>query len=50
MELIILANNQFVRLDDYHFTEKERWNKAIHDLQTILFQRRLKREYPEYFR
>lgn len=50
MEKIVEAHNLFTRLPLSHFTEPERWEKAVHELQTILFQRRLKREHPEYFR
>lgn len=50
MQLIVEANNKFMALESAHPMEKQEWCFAIHQLQSILSHRTMKRNYPKYFK
>lgn len=49
MNLIVKAHNKFVELERCHKMEIQEWVGAIHNLQSILSHRVMKRNYPDYF-
>ena len=49
MNLIVNAHNKFVQLERGHKMEIQEWVGAIHNLQSILSHRVMKRNYPNYF-
>ena len=49
MNLIVNAHNKFVELERGHKMEIQEWVGAIHNLQSILSHRVMKRNYPDYF-
>jgi len=50
MNTVLLAHEEFLKLDRCHPMEIQEWTKAIHDLQSILIYRVVKRDYPKYFK
>ena len=50
MKLIVDAHNKFSKLKRGHSMEIQEWVTAIHQLQSILSHRCLRRIYPDKFR
>lgn len=49
MRLIVEAHNEFMKLERGHSMEIQEWVTGIHQLQSILSHRCLKRLFPSYF-
>jgi hypothetical protein len=49
MQLIVDAHNEFVKLDRGHSMEIQEWVSGIHQLQSILSHRCLRRLFPSHF-
>ena len=49
MNLIVNAHNKFVELERGHKMEIQEWVTAIHQLQSILSHRCLRRLFPSHF-
>ena len=49
MQLIVEAHNEFVKLDRGHSMEIQEWVTSIHQLQSILSHRCLRRLFPSHF-
>ena len=49
MQLIVEAHNEFVKLDRGHSMEIQEWVTGIHQLQSILSHRCLRRLFPSHF-
>ena len=49
MQLIVDAHNEFIKLDRGHSMEIQEWVTGIHQLQSILSHRCLRRMFPSHF-
>lgn len=49
MQLIVEAHNEFVKLERGHSMEIQEWVSGIHQLQSILSHRCLRRLFPSHF-
>jgi hypothetical protein len=49
MQLIVEAHNEFVKLDRGHSMEIQEWVASVHQLQSILSHRCLRRLFPSHF-
>jgi hypothetical protein len=49
MQLIVEAHNEFVKLDRGHSMEMQEWVAGVHQLQSILSHRCLRRLFPSHF-
>jgi len=49
MQLIVEAHNEFLKLDRSHSMEIQEWVFGIHQLQSILSHRSIKRLFPSHF-
>lgn len=50
MNLIVEANNEFIKLQQTHPSDMTDWNKSIHDIQKIICMRVVRRDYPNEFK
>jgi hypothetical protein len=49
MDLLILAHNKFVDMDQMHPDDKREWVDGIHRCQNVLKGRVVTRDYPDIF-
>jgi len=49
MQLIVEAHNEFVKLERGHSMEIQEWVSGVHQLQSILSHRCLRRLFPSHF-
>ena len=49
MRLIVEAHNKFSKLKSTHSNEIKDWVNNIHNLQSVLSLRVLRRDYPNYY-
>jgi hypothetical protein len=49
MKLIVEAHNEFVKLERGHSMEIQEWVSGVHQLQSILSHRCLRRLFPSHF-